>query len=57
MTNICKQDYLEVFVDPSGYGSMKEPTKDATATDRSIQFSDVQEWFANNTKKARTPLK
>ena len=57
MTNICKQDYLEVFADPSGYGSMKEPTKDATSTDRSIQFSDVQEWFANNTKKARTPLK
>ena len=49
----------EVYDDSSGYGSVKEPTKDATATDRSIQFSDVQEWFANNAKKnkVRTPLK
>ena len=35
----------KVLYDLCGYGSMKETTKDASAIDKSIEFSDVKEWF------------
>ena len=53
-----KQDIIsKIYFDRSGYGSKATTLKDARETDKSINMSDVEEFFKKNVEIKKKPMK
>ena len=44
-----KETISKIYLNPSGYGSIKNTLKEARVKDSTIRVTDVKDWFKNNT--------